>query len=274
MQPGGSASPVSPEAFNRVANRDCVLGMAELPGKSVDLIIADPPYNLSAGSGLNNGIGKRKRTGGEWNIVNAKWDRLSFEDYVGFTFKWLSQAQRLLKPNGSMWVFGTYHNIGIVNYCCQCFGIKIINEVIWYKRNAFPNLTCTRLTASHENILWCAGGDGRQYFNYQWAKESFFKEDSLKAAGRQMRTVWDVPNNKSKDELQFGKHPTQKPIKLLERLIMLSSREGDLVLAPFSGLGSECLAAKRLNRAYLGFETDHEYFNNSLKRLASVGSNG
>jgi DNA modification methylase len=171
-----------------------------------------------------------------------------------------------------MWIFGTYHNIGIINVICQKLGIEIINEVVWYKRNAFPNLSGRRLTASHETILWCNKGDKKReyYFDYDYAKESGFAEDGLKTAGKQMRTVWDIPNNKRPNESIFGKHPTQKPLRVLERIIHLSSKEGDLVMTPFSGAGSECVAAKLAGRNYLGFEVDEEYYDISVARLAGV----
>jgi DNA modification methylase len=259
--------------MNTVINQDCITGMADMADNCVDLIIADPPYNLSKG-----GIWKWDNSvpldgmGGNWNKVMQHWDDMSLDDYMQFTEMWLSHARRVLKNTGSMWIFGTYHNIGIINVICQKIGIEIINEVIWYKRNAFPNLSCRRLTASHETIIWCnKGGKKREYyFNYDYAKESAFPEDGLKAPGKQMRTVWDIPNNKRKNETEFGEHPTQKPLRILDRMIQLSTMEGDLVMAPFSGSGSECVAAKLAGRAYLGFETDTEYFNISNLRLSSA----
>ena len=259
--------------INAVINNDCIIGMTELPENYVDLIIADPPYNLSKG-----GVWKWDNSvalsgmGGNWNKVMQHWDDMPFEDYMQFTELWLMQAQRILKPTGSMWIFGTYHNIGIINVICQKLGIEIINEVIWYKRNAFPNLSGRRLTASHETILWCnKGGKKREYyFNYEYAKESSFAEDGLKTPGKQMRTVWDIPNNKQSDESKHGKHPTQKPLRILDRMIRLSSKKGDLVMTPFSGSGSECVAAKITERNYLGYETEIEYYERSLIRIAGA----
>ena len=160
-----------------------------------------------------------------------------------------------------MWIFGTYHNTGIINVVCQLLKIEIINEIIWYKRNAFPNLSGRRLTASHETILWCNKGVKRReyYFDYEYSKNGEFPGDLLKAEGKQMRTVWDIPNNKTKEELLYGKHPTQKPLKILKRMIKLSSKKGDIMLTPFAGAGSECVAAKETGRKYIGFETDPVY---------------
>lgn len=259
--------------LNVIFNEDCLSGMKKLPDNSIDLIIADPPYNLSKGGEWkwDNSV-KLDGMGGNWNKANEDWDNFSFESYFEFTNSWLKEAKRILKPSGSMWIFGTYHNIGIINVICQKLDIEIINEVIWYKRNSFPNLSGRRLTASHETILWCnKGGKKREYyFNYEYSKNGDFSNDSLKNPNKQMRTVWDISNNKSKEELLYGKHPTQKPLKILERLLKLSSKEEDIMLTPFAGSGSECVAAKINSRNYIGFETKKEYYDIALKRLENT----
>ncbi|WP_200898504.1 DNA-methyltransferase [Gottschalkia purinilytica] len=256
--------------LNIIINQDCLKGMKTLKDNIVDLIIADPPYNLSKGGEWkwDNSV-KLAGMGGNWNKVMESWDNMSLSEYFAFTITWLTEAQRILKPTGSMWIFGTYHNIGIINVVCQLLNIEIINEVIWYKRNAFPNLAGRRLTASHETILWCnKGGKKREYyFDYEYSKNGNFDYDSLKQPGKQMRTVWDISNNKEKRELEYGKHPTQKPLRILKRMIQLSSREGDIMLTPFSGAGSECLAAKELGRNYVGYEVDPHYVDIAHKRL-------
>ena len=185
---------------------------------------------------------------------------------------WLREAKRIVKPTGSLWLHGTYHNIGIINLTLQILHIEIINEVIWYKRNSFPNLSNRRLTASHETILWAHTGEAhRQYtYNSQAAKNLTSSFDRLKQPGKQMRTVWDIPNNKARRELFHGKHPAQKPIRLLKRMLVLSSSPGDIILAPFSGSGSECLAAKELGLNFIGFEINSQYFELSQKRLRDV----
>lgn len=261
--------------LNKILNMDCVTGMSSLPDHCIDLVIADPPYNLSKGNkwkwdNSEHLIGM----GGDWNKVMEDWDSMTLEDYWYFTEKWLSEVKRILKPTGSMWIFGTYHNIGIINVICQKLNIEIINEVIWYKRNAFPNLSGRRLTASHETILWCHSGQNRReyYFDYEYSKTSYFPEDNLKLPGKQMRTVWDIPNNKKSEEIKYGKHPTQKPLRLLKRIILLSSKENDTILAPFSGAGSECVASKELGRNYIGFEINKEYYDISIKRLQNTNA--
>lgn len=257
--------------FDYITNGDCIEGMRALPDHCVDLIIADPPYNLSKSGDWkwDNRI-PLSGMGGNWNITNENWDNMSLKDYFDFTLAWLAEAKRILKPVGSMWIFGTYHNIGVINVVCQLLGIEIINEVIWYKKNAFPNLSGRRLTASHETILWThSGGKKRNYyFDYEYSKNGEFLEDKLKAAGKQMRTVWDLSNNKKPEELKYGKHPTQKPIKILTRMIKLSSHPGDIMLTPFSGAGSECVAAKLTDRHYIGFEIEKEYCIISEERLS------
>lgn len=257
--------------YDFISNIDCIDGMKNLPDNCVDLVIADPPYNLSKNRGCkwDNNI-HLPGMGGKWSITNENWDNMSFEDYFQFTLLWLSEAKRILKPTGSMWIFGTYHNIGIINVACQMLDIEIINEVIWYKKNAFPHLSGRRLTASHENILWThVGGSKREYyFDYEYSKNGDFSDDGLKVVGKQMRTVWDLSNNKKPEELKYGKHPTQKPLKILTRMIKLSSHTGDIVLTPFSGAGSECVAAKMTGRHYIGFELSAEYCAISEERLA------
>ena len=259
--------------INEIINANCLEGMKLLPSNSVDLIIADPPYNLSKGGKWkwDNSV-VLEGMGGNWNKVMEDWDDMSLSDYLQFTRQWLSEAQRILKPTGSMWIFGTYHNIGIINVSCQLIDVEIINEVVWYKRNAFPNLSGRRLTASHETILWCnKGGKKREYyFDYDYSKSGIFESDLLKVDGKQMRTVWDIPNNKEKSELAHGKHPTQKPLKILKRMVQLASKEGDVVLTPFAGSGSECVAAKMTGRNYIGFEVNSEYCHLAETRLNAV----
>lgn len=259
--------------LNTIFNDDCINIMKKLPNASVDLIIADPPYNLSKGVDLKmDNNSKLSGMGGNWNKAKEEWDNYSFASYFEFTKEWLYEAKRILKPTGSMWIFGTYHNIGIINVVCQMLNIEIINEVIWYKRNAFPNIAGRRLTASHENILWCNNGSKKReyYFDYDYSKNGDFSYDKLKIEGKQMRTVWDISNNKEKGELAYGKHPTQKPVRILKRLIKMSSKVGDVVFTPFSGSGSECVAAKLTGRNYIGVELEKKYCDIAEKRLLNT----
>ena len=258
---------------NKILNMDCIEGMKQLPDKCIDIIIADPPYNISANvkNLVYDSANKLEGMGGAWNITNEKWDSYSISDYMKFSMEWMSEAKRILKDSGSMWIFGTYHNIGMVNVACKSLNLEIINEVIWFKRNAFPNLTGSRLTASHETIIWCypkRNQKKNEYtFNYEWSKECAFSYDGLKVQGKQMRDIWDIPNNKERSELAYGKHPTQKPLRLLERMLRLSSKQGDTMLTPFAGSGSECCAAKKLNLNYIGFELEQKYIDIANERL-------
>ncbi|MGC9271856.1 DNA-methyltransferase [Acidiphilium sp.] len=246
---------------------------ASLPDKSVDIIIADPPYNASKGNIWSMQYGTLPGFGGTWQKISEVWDDMPLDKYLAFTLSWLAEAKRLLKPTGSMWVHGTYHNAGITNVAMQMLEIEIINEIIWYKRNSFPNLSGRRLTASHETILWAHRGGKRAYnFNYERSKEGDFSDDQLKAPGKQMRTVWDLPNNKPREEQAFGRHPAQKPVRLARRFIQLSARSGDLCLVPFAGSGSECVAAKQEGLSFIGFETDPAYVKIADRRLNAVGA--
>ncbi len=252
---------------------DVLSGLSGLPDNSVDLVLADPPYNLSKGGNWkwDNSV-SLPGFGGNWQKVMEDWDNHELIDYWKFSLAWLTEVKRVLMPSGSMWVHGTYHNIGIVNFILQLLEIEIINEVVWFKRNAFPNLSGRRLTASHETILWAHTGNGKRdyYFDYAASKEGAFPEDNLKKPNKQMRTVWDISNNKTKDELRFGKHPTQKPIRLTKRMILISSEPGDICLVPFGGAGSECVAAKQLGRHFLSFETNEEYVKIANQRLEAL----
>ncbi|MBU4477336.1 transcriptional repressor LexA [Candidatus Parcubacteria bacterium] len=258
--------------INSVLHGDTISLLRRFPDKSVDLVLADPPYNLSKGNNINFQNKGLKGFGGKWNKVMEDWDNLPFVDYMNFTYEWLKEVKRVLKPTGSVWVFGTYHNIGLINTIFQILEVEIINEVVWYKRNAFPNLAGRRLTASHETLLWAHAGNGKRnyYFDYHASKEFSEDSDRLKERGRQMRTVWDIPNNKEREELRFGKHPTQKPLRVCRRIVKISSKPGDVVLAPFAGVGSECVAAKELGRRYIGIELEKEYVDIAKKRLSAT----
>ncbi len=275
--PKNDAKYIGPFQINCVHKADCIEAMKHLPDSSVDVAIVDPPYNASKGNNWrwDNSVAL-PGFGGDWSKVMADWDDMPINEYFNFCLAWLSQLKRVVRPTGSLWVHGTYHNIGIINFAMQLLKIEIINEVIWYKRNSFPNLSGRRLTASHETILWVhTGGEKNRkyYFDYNSSKEMKIPEDKLKQAGKQMRTVWDVPNNKKREELAFGKHPTQKPVRLLNRMLRISTRPGDVLLVPFAGSGADCVAAQELGVNFLGFEIDQSFVclaNNRLNNLNAV----
>jgi len=271
--------PAAPESITRQIGHasltldDCVQGMSTLPDASFDLAIADPPYGASTSAEWKLDRGHNLAgMGGQWKLADHTWDLFSGIDGFRNTLAWLAELKRLVKPTGSIWIHGTYHNIGFVNVACQALGLEIVNEVIWYKRNAFPNLAARRLTASHESILWVhTGAPKRLYrFNYDDVKAAEFAEDSMKSPGKQLRTVWDIPNNKTREELACGTHPTQKPLRVLDRMLAISGLPGGSCLVPFMGSGSEMVAALRYAMKPVGFETDPQYFDISCRRIEAA----
>ncbi|MDA9894942.1 site-specific DNA-methyltransferase [Amylibacter sp.] len=241
---------------------------------SFDLIIADPPYNIIVNKetklSKNHGL---ESMGGAWKIFDEHWDKHDFSTYLKFTLDYLSEVKRVVKPTGSIWIFGTYHNIGIVNICMRLIEIEIINEVIWYKSNAFPNLANRRLTASHENILWAHKGSPKKrkyFFDGDYAKSVGPIEDPLKVQSKQMRTVWSIPNNKKKHELTLGSYPAQKPLKVIKRIIQLSTKPNDKILSIFSGSGSDACAAIETNRNSVSIENNSNALNHFKQRVLDV----
>lgn len=246
-------------------------GLKTMDSDSFDLCIVDPPYGASSKNNWNYGNkGKLTGLGGEWNLENEAWDLLTQNDSFINTFAWLKELKKVIKLEGSIWIHSTYHNSGFVNVCCQLLGLEIINEIAWYKRNSFPNLSGRRLTASHETILWVhKGGEKKRkyFFNYEASKSYYSSSDLLKDANKQMRTVWDIPNNKSKEEMMFGSHPTQKPIKVSERILALCGIKDGELLVPFAGSGTEMVAGINFGMNVTGFEINSEYIDIAQKRL-------
>jgi site-specific DNA-methyltransferase (adenine-specific) len=247
---------------------DCLQVLSELPVASVDLIFADPPYNLS-----NNGI--TCQNGRMVSVNKGEWDKSKGpENDHTFNLEWLSACRRVLKPDGAIWVTGTRHVIFSVGYAMQQLGYRLLNEIAWYKPNAAPNLACRMFTHSHETLVWGARSEKSKHtFNYSVMKQQ--------NGGKQMRSVWTdleadetqsiwVINTPPKDEKKFGKHPTQKPLKLLRRIIEASSNPGDLVLDPFAGSSTSGVAALELGRRFIGIEMEDEYLELSRKRLIAA----
>jgi site-specific DNA-methyltransferase (adenine-specific) len=253
--------------------RDALDGMRELPDNSFDLAIADPPYGAATRQTVSLPHDHSlPGFGGAWKLADHDWDRLVGIDGFRFTVEWLAEIKRLVRPTGSAWIHATYHNSGFVNVACQLLGLEIINEVIWFKRNAFPNLSGRRLTASHESMLWVhTGGKQREYaFNYDAACAAAFAEDAFKEPGKQLRTVWDIPNNKRRDELEFGRHPTQKPLRVTRRIFLIAGRQGGSVLVPFAGSGTELVAAMEYGMSATGYEIDAESFALAVARTSAM----
>jgi site-specific DNA-methyltransferase (adenine-specific) len=247
---------------NKVYNEDCLEFLKKVPNSSVQLIIVDPPYKLEMPekSGVDDLMEKKgmKR-------VNEKWDKFTLDDYIIWCEKWILESFRVLDKTGSMFIFGSYHNIGLINYILQKHKLMIINDIVWFKRNAVPNLSCRRLTASAEHILWVAK-DKNYKFNYTDLKNGNFPEDKIKVPFKQMRNVWDIP---TQGKESVG-HPTQKPISLYKRCIMTAINKdisNPLIIDFFAGSGTCGIASKELNYDFILVEKEKEYFNLIEKRL-------
>ena len=248
--------------LNRVVVGDCIERMNELPPESIDLVFADPPYNLQ----LNGDLERPNQT--KVDGVKESWDKFkSISDYDNFTKKWMSSARRILKPNGSVWVIGSYHNIFRLGYILQNLEFWLLNDVVWRKVNPMPNFRGRRFTNAHETLIWASKTKTSKYtFNYEAMK-------SLNG-DLQMRSDWSLPictgDERLKDKDGKKIHPTQKPENLLNRVIMSSSNIGDVVLDPFFGTGTTGAVAKKLGRAFIGIEQDAKYALEAEKRIDKV----
>lgn len=237
---------------------DCLQILPKMKKESVTAIFADPPYNLS-----NGGISCKA---GKVVCVNkGDWDKSKgFEKDYEFTYNWIKLCKDILKPNGTIWITGTSHNIYQVGYALQSLGFHILNEITWYKPNAPPNLACRCFAHAHETIIWARKDkNSRHVFNYDIMKEW---DDKISPTGKQMRSVWHIPLTPMQEK-NNGKHPTQKPLELLRRVISSSSYEGDLILDPFNGSGTTGVVAKELNRKYIGIEKEEAFLELSMKRV-------
>lgn len=237
--------------------------MASMPSESVDMIFADPPYMLS-----NNGFSCQN--GKRVSVNKGKWDEsLGFENDTNFHEAWISECRRILKPNGTIWISGTYHSIYQCGYMLLKLGFHMLNDVAWFKPNASPNLSGRFFTASHETLLWARKDKkAKHYFDYKAMKFGTFDEDKLKKADMQMRSVWSIPTTPAKEKTE-GKHPTQKPMALLTRIIKASTNTNAVILDPFNGSGSTGIATVMLGdgRKYIGIDLDEEFLNLTIKRL-------
>ena len=225
--------------------------------ESIDMIFADPPYFLS-----NNGI--TCQAGKMVSVNKGQWDKASsFDEKHRFNRKWLKACKRVLKPNGTIWISGTLHNIYSIGTALEQEGFKIINNITWQKTNPPPNLACKCFTHSTETILWARKDEKKvkHFFNYSLMKEI--------NGGKQMKDVWQGALTPKKEK-EFGKHPTQKPKYLLERIILASTEEGDIVLDPFCGSSTTGVVAKELNRLYIGIDDNEEYIELSKRRLENA----
>jgi site-specific DNA-methyltransferase (adenine-specific) len=220
---------------------------------SIHMIFADPPYFLSNG-GITCSSGKMV------SVNKGSWDEGKEDIYekISYNKTWLKICRELLHENGTIWISGTFHNIYSIGVVLEELEYKILNNITWHKTNPSPNLSCRYFTHSTETILWAKKSKNAKHtFNYEVMKEM--------NNGKQMRDVWEISTAK-KSEKEFGKHPTQKPIKLLERIILASTNEGDIILDPFNGSGTTGIVAKKLNRKYIGIDIEKEYLDLTIRR--------
>lgn len=242
-------------------NGDSIELLKMLPENSIDMVFADPPYNLSNG-------GFTVHAGQMVSVNKGKWDvSKGFQDDYLFHYRWLEAVKRVLKPSGTLWVSGTYHSIYQCGHALQSLGYHILNDISWFKPNASPNLSCRFFTASHETIIWARKDKKAKHtFNYDLMKEGSWPEDQLKKPGLQMRSVWSMGTPRP-DEKKHGKHPTQKPIDLLKRIVLASTNENDVILDPFTGSSTTGLAAIVQNRKFIGIDLEKDYLDLSIKRF-------
>ncbi len=230
--------------------------LASMESEQFDMIFADPPYFLSNG-------GVTCKSGRMVSVDKGRWDESKgVEKNHAFNQTWLQECQRLLKPNGTIWVSGTQHVIFSIGYAMQQLDYKILNDISWFKVNPPPNLSCRYFTHSTETIIWAAKDDDSKYtFNYKDMKEM--------NGGKQMKSLWHIMSPR-KAEKEFGKHPTQKPIKLLNRIVLAASEEGDRILDPFCGSSTTGLAAVAHGREYVGLDQSEEYLDLSVARFEGM----
>jgi modification methylase len=245
-----------------ILEEDCIAAMAKLPDGAIDMVFADPPYNLQLGGDLF------RPEGGRVDAVDDDWDKFeTFAAYDEFTRAWLKEARRILKPNGTLWVIGSYHNIFRVGAALQDAGFWILNDIVWRKANPMPNFRGTRFTNAHETLIWASRSEESRYtFNYRAMKAL---NDEL-----QMRSDWLLPicsgGERVKGEGGGKAHPTQKPESLLYRVLLACTRPGDVVLDPFFGTGTTGAVARRLGREWIGIERERRYVKVARERIEST----
>ncbi len=247
--------------LNQILRMDCIEAMRGLPDACIDMVFADPPYNLQLGGDL------QRPDGSTVDAVNDEWDKFeTFATYDRFTREWLAEARRILKPDGSLWVIGSYHNIFRVGTAVQDAGFWILNDIVWRKSNPMPNFKGTRFTNAHETLIWAAHDDKAKYtFNYRAMKTL---NDEL-----QMRSDWLLPICGGQERLKRNgtkAHPTQKPEALLYRIMLATTKPGDVVLDPFFGTGTTGAVARRLGRDWIGCEREAVYCEVAEERIAAA----
>ena len=255
---------------SRLVLGDSIEVMRRLKDASVDHCITDPPYNIS-GYDNKKSIGWLK-TNPTWseekkfNRIEEKWDVFSNDDFYQFTIDWISEVLRIVKPNGNILIFGSYHNIYMVGEIIRQLDLRVINSIIWFKRNAFPNITQRMLCESTEQIVWALNGSQKRAKNWTF---NYHVLKSMTENKKQMRNMWDIPMT-PRSERVHGKHPSQKPLEIGKRLVLGFSNPGDMIIDPFSGSGTFLCSAKEYGRKYIGVERDSTYMEIAKNRLSGI----
>ena len=254
----------SPNISTQLIHADVLVALKEIPNESVDFIFADPPYFLS-----NDGF--TVKSGKAVSVNKGAWDKsFGFDSEMEFHEAWISECLRVLKPNGTIAISGTYHSIYKCGFLLQKLDCRIVNDITWFKPNGAPALAGRNFTASHETILWASKGKkAKHVFNYTISKNWDVENDKLYSKGKQMRSVWSIPSTPKREKLE-GNHPTQKPLELLRRLVAMCTNEGDTVLDPFCGSGTTGVACVLLQRNFIGIDLDQSYLDLSAKRMKAV----
>jgi len=249
--------------LNKIIKGDCIEVLKKFPANSVDLIFADPPYNLQ----LQGDLYRPNQT--KVDAVNDEWDQFaSFEEYDKFTHDWLKECKRVLKKNGTIWVIGSYHNIFRVGKIMQDLGFWILNDVVWIKTNPMPNFRGTRFNNAQETLIW-ASKDQKSKFTFHYKSMKAFNDD------KQMRSDWYIPICNGGERIKINgekAHSTQKPEALLFRIILSTSNVGDIVLDPFMGSGTTAVASLKSDRKFVGYEINKEYIALAEKRIEPIAN--
>jgi DNA modification methylase len=250
------------EYLNKITKGDCIEVLNELPANSIDLVFADPPYNMQ----LKGDLYRPNQT--KVDGVDDPWDQFcSFEAYDRFTYDWLKACRRVLKEDGTIWVIGSYHNIFRVGKMMQDLGFWILNDIVWVKTNPMPNFKGTRFNNAHETLIWAAKSQKSKYYTFHYKAMKAFCDD------KQMRSDWYIPICQGKERIKSNgvkAHSTQKPEALLYRIIASTSCPGDIVLDPFMGSGTTGAVAKKLGRRFIGIEKEDHYIEISSERIRNV----
>lgn len=246
---------------------NCVSVLETFEPETVDMVFADPPYFLSNG-------GKTFVNGTIKSVDKGDWDKSQgVKKDFEFHLSWIRACRRIMKPNATLWVSGTFHSIYMSGFALQASGFKILNDIVWLKKKITPNFTKRTFTASHENLIWAGKDSNSKYiFEYDTMKNYLDADDNLKIPNQQMHSVWQISSPKMEEKI-LGNHPTQKPLELLRRIILSSTKKEDLILDPFTGSSTTGVVALSENRKFVGIDIDKNYLEVSRLRIENLKNN-